>query len=432
MSLRVNRVSNQPMRTVLICVLLGVGFSGPSSVAAQQPLSTSVCAVMNEPPAFAGRIVKLRATAKTGFEYSIIVDANQSSCKSPSFEIAPKKELPSHLDGYDAELQRLQPVFLVEDENMKRFDDALDAVVYPRDKKVLFVNGNPPRYAVTATMTGRVDYAGERGLGFGHMNSWRVRFVLSSVEDVTTEVISYDWKKFSTVPVHSPHGTIRGRVTDANGKPIKSAWVGAIPSRGTVPIVFADALTEEDGSYSLDVEPGKYFVVVNRYYPATEDVPILTTYFPSAETESGARSLRIVDHTLLTGIDIRIHRVLTPRLFDVQVLSEDGKPASEAYAYLTQTDRVPIAGSDGGVITHADSGGRARLLGFEGIDYLLWAHIGSFPSERCALVIRLDRNQVYAEPIVIRISLAEEACTTQEDEALSAAYATLPRRAPRP
>ena len=194
------------MRSVLItCVLLGLGFLETPPVRAQEPISTTVCAVMGNPSAFAGRIAKLRATVRSGFETSTIIDTDQPSCNGPWFETAPKKGNLPRLDGYDAEQQRLHPIFLVEDESMKRFDDALDAVVYPLDKKVIFldgVGGKPPRYEVTATMTGRVDYAGERGLGFGHMNAWRVRFVLISVKDVVTKEISYDWTKFSRTPVH--------------------------------------------------------------------------------------------------------------------------------------------------------------------------------------------------------------------------------------
>jgi hypothetical protein len=120
---------------------------------------------------------------------------------------------------------------------MKQFDKALQAVVYPRDDRTIFVGGDPPRYEVTATMTGRVDYVGERGLAVGHLNGWPVRFVLSSVQDVATEERSYDWAEFSREPVRFPHGTILGKLTDPSGKPIKSGWVGAIPAEGKVPLV---------------------------------------------------------------------------------------------------------------------------------------------------------------------------------------------------
>jgi hypothetical protein len=420
------------MRAVFISVLFGLGLFGSPSAVAQQPILTTVCAVMGDPSVFAGRIVKLRATVEIGMESSAISDAAGGSCDGPWLEIAPKKDSPSRLEGYDAELQRLNPVFLVEDENMKHFDEALDAVVYPRNEDVEFEGGSgPPKFKVTATMTGRVDYAGERGFGFGHMNGWRVRFVLSAVENVSTQEIPYDWRKFSRDPVHFPHGTIQGRLTNAEGKPIGLAWVGAIPADGLVPVEYPKELTEKDGTYSLYVKPGKYFIVASYEEGATDDVPVLTTYFPSAESEAGATPISVADYDEIKGIDIQIHRVLQTRFFNVQVLDAEGKPAIGAYVFLTQRDREDIAGECCGVI-NVDSQGRAQLLAFEGLDYLLWAKFDSYPSEQCAPVISLDRNHSNAETIVARISLTQNACMQQEQDALHAAYYAHPRRAPIP
>jgi len=58
---------------------------------------------------------------------------------------------------------------------------------------------------------------------------------------------------------------------------------------------------------------------------------------------------------------LQIHRILTPHFFDVQVLGTDGKPASGAYAYLTQTNRAGIAGQHGA--THTNSEGRGSPSG---------------------------------------------------------------------
>lgn len=416
------------MRSGLICVLLGFGFFESAPVRAQEPISTTVCAVMGDPSTFAGRIVKLRATLETSFESATIADAVGGSCDGPRFETAPKKSSPSRLEGDDAELQRLNPVFLVEDENMKRFDDALGAEVYPRDEDVVFEGGSgPPKYKVTATMTGRVDYAGEHGFGFGHLNGWRVRFVLSAVENISTQEIAYDWAKFSRDPVHFPHGTIQGKLTDAAGKPIGLAWVGAIPANRKVPLDFPKELTEKDGTYSLYVEPGKYFIVVNYDEPATGDVPVLTTYYPSGESEAGATPITVVDYDETKGIDIQVHRVLKPRFFSVQVLYADGKPAVGAYVFLTQKDREGEAGSG---LAYVDSEGRAQLPAFENPDYLLWTKFGDYPNEQCAPAISLDGTHSKAETMVVRISLTQDACLQQEQDALHAAYYAHPRRAP--
>jgi hypothetical protein len=376
---------------------------------------------MRNPAAFAERIVKVRATVASGFESSTIVDANDKSCRGPWFEDAlTKGEQPR--DGYDAELQRRHPIFLKEDDNMKRFNDALSAVVYPRQKKVILIDGN--RYNVTATMTGRVDDSGADRLGFGHMNAYRVRFLLSSVQDISTEERDYNWAEFSREPVLFPHGTIRGKLLDAVGKPIKSASVEAIPAQGEVPISNSEASTEADGSYSLSVEPGKYFVVVNRTIPASEGTPVLTTYFPDAESEAGAKALDIADGVELTDIDIHIRRTLIPRYFEVQVVLPSGKAARGSYTYLTQTNQAPIVGYS---VTHTSGEGKAHLTGFEGVDYWLWAELGSGPNEHCAKAAHLGPDQSSESPVVMKIELAHTACSKQADEARSAAYATQKR-----
>jgi hypothetical protein len=147
-------------------------------------------------------------------------------------------------------------------------------------------------------------------------------------------------------------------------------------------------------SYLLNVEPGKYLVVVNRTNPATEAVPLVTTYFPSSETESGATAVDVADDVEVADIDIQIHRTLTPRYSEVKLMWANGKPASGAYAYLTQSNQAPVLGG----VTHTNAEGRARLPGFMGLDYL-----------------------------VLTIELAQEASSKQEDEARSAAYATQER-----
>jgi hypothetical protein len=179
-------------------------------------------------------------------------------------------------------------------------------------------------------------------------------------------------------------------------------------------------LTEKDGRYSLDVEPRKYLLVVNRTQPAREDFPVLTTYFPSTENAADATILNVADYAELADINIQIHRTLRPRFFEVQVLEPDGRPASGACAYLTQVNKEGIAGRHG--VSHVDAEGSVRLLGFEGLDYLLLADSGSGPSEQCAPVFRLSSDGLDDKPIVVTLILAQPACSEQDDEAQSAVY----------
>ena len=75
--------------TVSLLILLSV-FSGRTGNT-QEPVGTTVCAIMHNPTTFAGRIVKVRATVASGFESSTIVDVKDKSCRGPWFEDALKK-----------------------------------------------------------------------------------------------------------------------------------------------------------------------------------------------------------------------------------------------------------------------------------------------------------------------------------------------------
>ena len=185
----------------LFCLI--AGFSLASPITAQQIPWATVCAIMKSPAAFAGRIVKVRATVSGGFEFSTIVDENPpprcqvgSPGQAPWFQSAPKKDERSQLSGDEGGLQRNGAVFLVEDEVMRRFIDALDAQTTPPPDRCAEDIGGYPKYTVTATMVGRVDYS--RDGGFGHLNAWKVRFLLISVKDVLTKEISYQYLKCPT------------------------------------------------------------------------------------------------------------------------------------------------------------------------------------------------------------------------------------------
>jgi hypothetical protein len=182
----------------LFCFAVTLWASSP--VAAQQPVATTVCAIMDNPTSFAGQVVKVRATVSAGFERTTIIDANPTpACETkmgnhgPWFDSAPKKNGPPATTDRDAEFEKRSPVFLVEDETMGQFASAVGAQAAPPEDRCDSSLDGYPKYAVTATMVGRVDYS-DAG-GFGHLGGWKVRFLLMSVQDVGTKELSYDYLK---------------------------------------------------------------------------------------------------------------------------------------------------------------------------------------------------------------------------------------------
>jgi hypothetical protein len=197
------KARNALLKLVPLLLCLGVELCVSSPVAAQQPVPTTVCAIMDNPGSFAGQVVRVRATVSSGFDRSTIIDANPpAACEArvgkhgPWFDSAPKKNGPPAMTDRDAELQNRSPVFLVEDENMGQFVSALGAQATPPEDRCDSSLDGYPKYEVTATMIGRVDYS-ESG-GFGHFGAWKVRFLLTSVQDVATRELSYDYLKCQT------------------------------------------------------------------------------------------------------------------------------------------------------------------------------------------------------------------------------------------
>jgi hypothetical protein len=219
-----------------------------------------------------------------------------------------------------------------------------------------------------------------------------------------------------------PHGTILGKLTGADNAPIGSAWVTVIPSEGEVDANNPEQLTNDDGTFSIDVPPGKYFVVANYDWPATQNAPVLTTYYPAGEAESGAKVVEVKVNEKVKNIDIHVTRVLVPRYFDVLVTGADGNPLKSADAYITQTNQAGIAGSDSGA-SYVDAKGHVKLLGFVGIDYLLWAEDGIGAKKTCAAVLKIPKDAAPSGTITMQIAMAQPACRQQEDAARKAAYA---------
>jgi hypothetical protein len=149
---------------------------------------------------------------------------------------------------------------------------------------------------------------------------------------------------------------------------------------------------------------------------------VLTTYYPAGEAESGAKVVEVKVNEKVKNIDIHVTRVLVPRYFDVLVTGADGNPLKSADAYITQTNQAGIAGSDSGA-SYVDAKGHVKLLGFVGIDYLLWAEDGIGAKKTCAAVLKIPKDAAPSGTITMQIAMAQPACRQQEDAARKAAYA---------
>jgi hypothetical protein len=414
---------------LFLAMALLSGLAFPLNSLAQQPTFTTICAIWKDPEAFAGKIVQLRAKVQTGFESSSIVDPDDDCKFGMWFAYAREKEDKENaLDGRDVALQKQQPVFLSKDEGFSKFDTALDAHVYPREENSGCIGCS--LYTVTATMTGRVDYAGKTELGFGHMNMARLRFTMASVTDVSTIEQTYDWTKWSPTPIRFPHGTIKGKISDSDGKPLHFARVEAVPPTGQVRISNPSDLSDDDGTFSLDVKPGKYVLVVNRTSPATKAVPMDATYYPSAENRKSAQIVVVADGQTVSGIDIHPLRALHAKHLRVRVVWPDGSPVGEANVMVSETEKpTSIAGDDDGGVRHTDKDGWATLLAFTGRSYRISADIYKKPGyvPYCEDVFSLPEDFRDGLEVTMVLRRQSETCRGQySEEAKALPKASMP------
>ena len=251
------------------------------------------------------------------------------------------------------------------------------------------------RYEISATMTGRIDYAGE-GNGFGHMNMFAVRLVLASVSDVAGRDISsrYDSNEFSVKKIRFPTGELHGIVLNPEGKAIEGAEVSVHPISEKHPPIDEDTdWTDEKGRFKLSLPPGSYLLGLNLDTPASPAFPFPATFFPGTTNEKKAQVIEVGDRQTQT-VKLRLVSRLKPRKVPVKVVWPDGSPVEGANVDLKEVSNpTAVVGSS---VSHTDKDGMFDLIGFEGIDYVIHADIykPSYKESCAANIIFRSRDNV--------------------------------------
>jgi hypothetical protein len=272
------------------------------------------------------------------------------------------------------------PVTILKNRNFKRFQSLLNAEMHPRTRESMCMDCN--RYEVSATMIGRVDYAGEQA-GYGHMNGYKLQFELMSVSDIAAKDLSarYDSAKYSAQPVHLPTGYIEGRLVAPSGTKYEDIWVTA--TRADAENEFqstGDGETDKNGHFKISVPPGKYVVGVNVINPASEPFPFRTTYAPTAPSHTSAEVYTVSDREHVRA-DIYLQAPLSPRPIPVSVQWPDGRPVEDANIWLTE------AAGDSNIVvdtavSHTKADGTFTLKGVVETDYVVHADIYVKPGYR--------------------------------------------------
>lgn len=198
------------------------------------------------------------------------------------------------------------------------------------------------------------------------------RFASGLVPDEGRTVTVHD-RGCAEIPLSTtPDGRVRGRVLDADGKPLASVRVDLVPvdAVGYAP-GSGMAFTEDDGTFSFEQPPpGRYVLGVNVNDVPTLDRPFRPTYYPDAADKADAAVLVVDEGKALDGYELRMPAPLAERTIEGAVTWPDGRPVADASVMLTDSS-LPEVGTQFSAMTDAE--GRFSIKALRDRDYLVWA-----------------------------------------------------------
>lgn len=186
MQLQMTKTGEILVRCLVLAVLLWVtGVQSNSGASTHKVILTSVCEVLAKPSAFNGRMIRVRGRVGSGFESFTLED---DSCNGSIWLTSPDEPESRDPSRPKVQLQR--------DGKFQQFQYYVS--MESSDPLAARCGGNPhcPRYEVTATLVGRLDYKRLRPPrdrkgrevtfrgGFGHLGQWSSRLVIESVSEV--------------------------------------------------------------------------------------------------------------------------------------------------------------------------------------------------------------------------------------------------------
>ena len=175
-------------RSVVMAILLACL---PALAQRREPVDTSICAIAVHPSKLHNRVVRVRGTASSGMEASVLFDTQDGEWKKECGHI----NLEFHSARSDESTSRFLQLFGEQitppkcdtDERLVQgFRHALDPSVAAPLPCSSYICLWCPRYSIVATFTGKLRYSGrEPGhAGFGHLGMFNLQLDVASVSDL--------------------------------------------------------------------------------------------------------------------------------------------------------------------------------------------------------------------------------------------------------
>ena len=165
------------------------------------------------------------------------------------------------------------------------------------------------------------------------------------------------------------NGRVGGRLTEADGKPVKEMKVDLVkigdPEKGW------SAWTDANGKYEFRmVQPGEYFLGINLEWVPDDRYPYPRLYYPGVAEDSTAKTIAVGDGEKLSGLDLILPPRLEERTVVGTVMLMDGRPAVGARVFFELRDEPGKSLPKNAAV---DADGKFSLSLFTGRAYIIYA-----------------------------------------------------------
>jgi hypothetical protein len=124
-------------------------------------------------------------------------------------------------------------------------------------------------------------------------------------------------------------GSIQGRILDASGKPLGSAFAYIVPTSENVLPKKGKLYWEYQGKNDffkfVHIPPGEYLIVVNPDDSLDPNFPYRRTFYPGVHDRASAAIITIRGGEQIKDVDISLEQQFTPRHLTVRVTWADGR-----------------------------------------------------------------------------------------------------------
>lgn len=219
---------------------------------------------------------------------------------------------------------------------------------------------------------------------------WKVsQYYLSTSSSFAPERENASWQKIPIILEAKKHASldihfeidnsIRGKIHDPAGKPLKDVCIRAVLAQNSKNEYHADC-TNERGAFAItELPPGSYILVINAEGKLSSNEPFKTFYYPNVFARDKATVINIGAGDYLSGFNIYAPRMEETITIEGRFLYSDGKPVTgETVLFAAGKTKDDIEGS---ARARTDAQGRFSLKILKGLEGQLFGVMYTYTGE---------------------------------------------------